>query len=222
VERDVVFTEPGGLATSAAREVAGLDGLVTVTDPDGRILAATEARLRQRARHTGILLAAAFADARVAPGTPLAVVDPAGSVVLANTDAAALLGTPADVPAFAPTHRWTPQFATLPRLVRRAVERARQDSRWAGSTQIFVPFLAARVPVSVRPVSAGTQVIGLLLAFGSPGGNPPFGSARTISSSVSRTSALSPAGWSPCGTTGGSCSTRARSALPRLTATMSG
>jgi sigma-54 dependent transcriptional regulator, acetoin dehydrogenase operon transcriptional activator AcoR len=273
IERDVVFAELGGLATNAAREVSGLDGLVTVADPAGRILAcwgsprlrrraadsnlapwstwsewasgtngmgtalecrhpvmvrgpehwcrafhpwvcagvavrdvvthdplavlniscwkaslpdavlpwlrnaavATEAKLRQRARHTGVLLAAAFADARVAPATPLAAMDPAGNVVLANTEAAALLGTPADVPACAPTHRWTPQLPTLPRLVRRAVERTRQDPHWAGSTQIFVPFLAATIPVSVRPVSTGTQVIGVLLAFGSPGGNPPFG-----------------------------------------------
>jgi PAS domain-containing protein len=273
LERDAVLTELGGLATRAAREVSGLDGLVTVTDPDGRILAswgsqrllrhgadsnlapwstwsewasgtngmgtalecqqpvmvrgpehwcrafhpwvcagvavrdvithdplavlniscwktplpdtvlswlrdaatATQAKLRQRARHTGVLLAAAFADARAAPATPLAVVDPAGNIVLANTEAASLLGTPADVPAYAPTHRWTPQLPTLPGLVRRAVERARQDPHWAGSTQIFVPFLAAPIPVSVRPVSAGAQVIGLLLAFGSPGGNPPFG-----------------------------------------------
>ena len=273
IERDVVFTELGGLATSAAREVAGLDGLVTVTDPGGRILAAwgsqrllhhgadsnlapwstwsewasgtngmgtalachhpvmvrgpehwcrafhpwvcagvavrdvithdplavlniscwktplpdmvlqwlrnaataTEAKLRQRAHHTGILLAAAFADARVPPATPLAAVDPAGNIVLANTEAAALLGTPADVPAYTPTHRWIAQLPTLPQLVRRAIERARQDPQWAGSTQVFVPFLAAPVPVSARPVSAGNQVIGLLLAFGSPGGNPPFG-----------------------------------------------
>src|SRR5205085_5161299 len=39
IERDVVFTELGGLATNAARELSGLDGLVTVTDADGRILA---------------------------------------------------------------------------------------------------------------------------------------------------------------------------------------
>jgi sigma-54 dependent transcriptional regulator, acetoin dehydrogenase operon transcriptional activator AcoR len=273
IEHDVVFAELGGLATNAAREVAGLDGLVSVTDPGGRILAcwgsqrlvrhgadsnlapwstwsewatgtngmgtalecphpimvrgpehwcrafhlwtcagvavrdvvthdplavlniscwktplpdavlpwlrnaatATEAKLRQRARHDGVLVAAAFADARVAPATPLAAMDPAGHVVLANTEAAALLGTPADVPAYQPTHRWTPQLPTLPQVVRRAVERARQDPHWAGSTQIFVPFLADTVPVSVRPVSAGPQVIGLLLAFGSPGGNPPFG-----------------------------------------------
>lgn len=273
IERDMVFTELGGLATNAAREVSGLDGLVTVTDPGGRILAAwgsqrllnygadanlapwstwsewasgtngmgtalecnhpvmvrgpehwcqafhmwvcagvavrdvvthdplavlniscwktqlpdtvlpwlrnaataTETKLRQRARHTGILLAAAFADARAAPATPLAVVDPAGNVVLANAEAAALLGTPADVPAYAATHRWTPQLPTLPLLVRRAVERACQDSNWAGTTQIFVPFLAAPIPVSVRPALTGNQVIGLLLAFGSPGAHPPMG-----------------------------------------------
>ena len=39
IEHDVVFAELGGLATNAEREVAGLDGLVTVTDPGGRILA---------------------------------------------------------------------------------------------------------------------------------------------------------------------------------------
>ena len=39
IKNDVVFTELGRLATAAAREVDGLDGLVTVADPDGRILA---------------------------------------------------------------------------------------------------------------------------------------------------------------------------------------
>jgi transcriptional regulator of acetoin/glycerol metabolism len=63
-----------------------------------KVAAATEAKLRQRAHHSGTLLAAAFADARVSPATPLAVVDPAGKVVLANSEAAALMGTPADTP----------------------------------------------------------------------------------------------------------------------------
>src|ERR1700760_2802004 len=39
IEHDVVFAELGGLAASAEREVDGLDGLVTVADPAGRILA---------------------------------------------------------------------------------------------------------------------------------------------------------------------------------------
>ena len=270
IDHDVVFAELGGLATAAAGEVDGLDGLVTVADSDGRILAswgsrrilhlaadrnlapwstwsewasgtngmgtaleshrpvmikgpehwcrgfhpwvcagvavrdvvtqeplavlniscwrtslsddvlpwlrkvaaATEAKLRQRAHHSGTLLAAAFADARVSPATPLAAVDPAGNVVLANSEAAALMGTPADTPAYAPAHRWTPQLPALPRLARRAIERARQDPRWRGSTQVFVPFLGTTVSVAVRPVFTGTRIIGVLIAFGSSEGDP--------------------------------------------------
>jgi hypothetical protein len=273
IDHDVVFAELGGLATTAAAEVEGLDGIVTVADPDGRILAswgsrrilhlaadsnlapwstwsewatgtngmgtaleshrpimvrgpehwcrgfhgwvcagvavrdvvtqdplavlniscwrtslsdavlpwlrtvaaATEAKLRQRAYDSGALLAAAVADARVPPATPLAAVDPAGKVVLANSEAAVLMGTPADTPAYAPAHRWTPQLPTLQRLARRAVERARQDPHWTGVTQVFVPFLDTPVSVAVRPVFAGTRVIGLLMAFGSPDDQPAFG-----------------------------------------------
>jgi sigma-54 dependent transcriptional regulator, acetoin dehydrogenase operon transcriptional activator AcoR len=275
IKNDVVFAELGGLATYAAREVDGLDGLVAVADPDGRILAswgsqrilrlaedsnlapwytwsewasgtnglgtaleshgpvmvrgpehwcrgfhpwtcagvavrdvvthdplavlniscwktslpdtalpwlgqaaaATEAKLRRRAHQNGTLLAAAFADARVAPATPLAAVDAAGKVVVANGEAAVLLGTPADTPAYAPAHRWTSQLAILPRLARRVIERARQDPLWSGSTQVFVPFLDTSISVAVRAVFNGTQVIGALLAFGSPDADPGFGAS---------------------------------------------
>ncbi len=40
LEHDVIFAELGGLAVSAAREVDGMNGVVTVTDASGRILAA--------------------------------------------------------------------------------------------------------------------------------------------------------------------------------------
>jgi sigma-54 dependent transcriptional regulator, acetoin dehydrogenase operon transcriptional activator AcoR len=129
--------------------------------------AATEAKLRLRARHAGTLLAAALADAREAPGTPLAAVDTAGKVVLANTAAAVLLGTPADAPAYAPAHRWMPQVPAVLQLTRRATARARQDPDWSGSTVLYVPFLDQPLAVVVRPVFDGTQVIGALLSFGS-------------------------------------------------------
>ena len=119
--------------------------------------AATEAKLRQRARHAGTVLAAAFADARVAPGTPLAVVDPAGNVVLANSEAAVLLGTPADTPAYAPTHRWTSQVPALRQLTLRVLERARQDPGWSGSTRVHVPFLGAPMSVAAVPSSTGPR-----------------------------------------------------------------
>lgn len=277
MEHDVVFAELGGLAASAAGEVGGLDGLVTVADADGRILAswgsrrirrlgadsnlapwytwsewasgtngmgtalesqgpvmvrgpehwcqgfqtwtcagvavrdvvthdalaalniscwkttlpdtvllwlrkvagATEAKLRQRAHYSGTLLAAAFAEARVAPGTPLAAVDVAGNVVVANSEAAVLMGTPADAPACTPTHRWKSQLPALPQLARRAIERARQDPKWSGATQVFVPFLDTPIPVVVSPVVTGTEVIGALLAFGSSGGRPAPGASSS-------------------------------------------
>jgi hypothetical protein len=266
IEHDAVFAELGGMAASAAGNV-GSDCLVTVTDPDGRVLtsygsqrvlrlaadsnlaqwyawsewasgtngmgtalesrgpvivagpehwcrafhswicagiavrnvvtdeplaalgiscwknslpgtalpwlrkaaATVEAALRQRATQAGTLLAAAFADSRRAPSAPLAAVDVAGNVVLANTEAAVLLGTPADTPAYAPADRWTPHVPALPQLVGQAMGRARQDPHWSGSTQVFVPSLDAAVPVAVRPVTTGNQVIGALLAFGSAG-----------------------------------------------------
>jgi PAS domain-containing protein len=139
--------------------------------------AATEATLRRRARHTGALLAAALADARETPGTPLAAVDRVGKVVLANTEAAVLLGTPADAPAYAPSDRWIPQVPALLQLTRRATARARQDPGWSGSTLLYVPFLDQPLPVAVRPVLDGSQVIGALLAFGStedPGFSEPL------------------------------------------------
>ena len=40
IEHDAVFAELGGLASLAAREVDGLEGVVTVADSDGRVLAA--------------------------------------------------------------------------------------------------------------------------------------------------------------------------------------
>jgi hypothetical protein len=163
----------------AVRDVVTRDSLATLTISSWRTplrdavlpwlrraATTTEAKLRQRARHTGTLLAAALADTREAPGTPLAAVDTVGKVVLANTEAAVLLGTPADAPAYAPSDRWIPQVPALLQLTRRATARARQDPGWSGSTLLYVPFLDQPLPVAVRPVLHGSQVIGALLAFG--------------------------------------------------------
>jgi hypothetical protein len=264
MEHDAMFAEIGGLAASAAREVDGLDGVVTVADSEGRVLASwgsdratglasdanlapwaawsewscgtngmgtalethapvlvrgaehwcagfhlwtcagvavrdvvtddplavlniscpddslpdavlpwlraaaesARAKLRQRARQSGILLVAAFAEARLPATTALAAIDLAGKVVLANREAAVLLGTPADAPAYTPVHRWRPAIPTVPQLTKHVARCARQDPEWAGTTQIFVPFLRAAIGVAARPVFCGTQVIGTLLAFG--------------------------------------------------------
>jgi hypothetical protein len=172
--RDVVTREPLAALTVSCHGTPLADGV----PPWLRgVVAATEAVLRRRAQHTGTLLAAAVADARTAPATPLAAVDAAGKVVLANSEAAVLLGTPADSPACTPAQRFTPQVPGLPQLVRRATERARQDPGWNGSALVHVPLLDSPLPVGVRPVFSGTQVIGALLTLGaaepSGGGEPP-------------------------------------------------
>jgi sigma-54 dependent transcriptional regulator, acetoin dehydrogenase operon transcriptional activator AcoR len=148
-----------------------------------KAVATTEATLRRRAGQAGTLLAAALGDSRLAPSKPLAAVDVAGNVVLANTEAAVLLGTPADTPAYAPADRWAPCLPALSQLVGQAMGCARRDPHWSGETQMFVPFLGASVAVAVHPVFIGAQIIGALLAFGSPdspdkapGSDPPLGS----------------------------------------------
>ncbi len=161
--RDVVTDEPlAALAVSCWK--TSLPG--TALSWLRKAVATTEVTLRQRASHTGTLLLAAFADTRLAPSTPLAAVDVSGNVVLANTEAAVLLGTPAETPAYALADRWAPHLRGLRQLVRQAMGCASQDPRWSGGAQVFVPFLGAPVPVAVRPVAAGRQVIGALLAFG--------------------------------------------------------
>jgi hypothetical protein len=163
--RDVVTRDPLGALEISCWQTPLSDAVLPWLQ---RVAAATEAKLRQRAHHTGTLLAAALTDARMAPATPLAAVDTAGKVVLANGEAAVLLGTAADTPAYAPAQRWTPQVRALTQLVHRATERARQDRCWSGSTLVYVPFLDAPLSVAVRPVFHGAQLLGALLAFGPP------------------------------------------------------
>jgi hypothetical protein len=168
--RDVVTHEPLAVLNVSCWRTPPPDAVVPWLS---RVAAATEAKLRQRARHTGTLLAAAFADARLPSATPLAAVDTAGKVVLANSEAAVLIGTPADTPAYAPAQRWTPQVPGVPELVRWVTERARQDPRWRGSTRVYVPFLGTPLSVAVRPVLTGTHVgvpdVGVPDAGASPG-----------------------------------------------------
>lgn len=60
----------------------------------------------------------------------------------------------------------------LSQVIRQAMGCAEQDPRRSGATQVFVPFPGAPVPVAVRPVAIGRQVIGALLTFGSADEDP--------------------------------------------------
>src|SRR5918997_2147993 len=117
--------------------------------------------LRQRARDSGAELAAAFAQTRARSGQALAVLDASGRVVIADEEASLFLGVPARVPALDPAVRWKPSL-NLDRLARYAVEQARADHGWVGSTQIVNELSNEPCRITLRPVFLADQPIGTL------------------------------------------------------------
>ena len=321
IKNDVVFTELGGLATAAAREVDGLDGLVAVADPDGRILASWGSRRILRLAedsnlapwytwsewasgtngmgtalesHGPIMVrgpehwcrgfhpwtCAGVAVRDVVTHDPLAVLNiscwktslpdtalpwlskaaapPRRSCGGGRTTTAPSWRRPSPTPGWRlrrrsprwtrpgtscwptarprfclglrPTPRRMPrptagpsQLAILPQLASRVIEHARQDPHWSGSTQVFVPFLDTFFSVAVRPVFNSTQVIGAVLAFGSPDADPGFEAASgdpLLGSAPAQPDAEP--GHRPCGKIDGLSWTQARSASSRRITTTSG
>jgi hypothetical protein len=132
--------------------------------------------LRQRARHSGSELAAAFTQARARTGEALAALDASGKVVIADDEASLFLGVPARVPALDPGARWDSGL-DLRRLARHATEQARLNHGWVGSTQIVTQLSSEPCRISLRPVFLADQPIGTLVAFGSAEGDPLEGEA---------------------------------------------
>jgi hypothetical protein len=127
--------------------------------------------LRQRARHSGAQLAAAFAQTRPGAGQALAVLDANGKVVIADETASLFLGVPSRVPALDPAVRWQPGL-DLGRLARHAIMQARSDHAWVGSTQILTALSDEPSRLTLRPVFFGGQPIGTLAIFGAEHGDP--------------------------------------------------
>jgi sigma-54 dependent transcriptional regulator, acetoin dehydrogenase operon transcriptional activator AcoR len=134
--------------------------------------ATMQAGLRKRERQSGIELVAAFARAAAGARGPVAALDMAGRVVIANHDAGLLLGVPSRTPAADPASRWVSQVPELAGLARHAGRQAHCDPHWRGSTRVYIPFTQAPLQVSVTPVFQARQMIGLLLTSGSADGDP--------------------------------------------------
>src|SRR3954464_4233106 len=122
--------------------------------------------LRQRARHSGAELAAAFAQTRARSGQGLAALDARGRVVIADEEASLFLGVPARVPAFDPAVRWKGGL-NLEGLARHAIKQARLDHGWVGATQIVTELASEPRRLTLRPVFLAAQPIGTLALFGS-------------------------------------------------------
>jgi hypothetical protein len=136
-----------------------------------RAVSGARSILRQRARHSGAELAAAFTRARTRSGPALAAIDANGKVVIADEQASLLLGVPSHVPALDPAVRWQPAV-DLRRLARHATEQASDDRDWVGSTQIVTWVSSEPCRLSLQPVFLADQPIGTLALFGADGGDP--------------------------------------------------
>jgi sigma-54 dependent transcriptional regulator, acetoin dehydrogenase operon transcriptional activator AcoR len=131
--------------------------------------AGVQASLRERERASGTELVAAFARAAAGAAGPVAALDMAGRVVIANDEAALLLGVPSQTPAVNPASRWAAEAPEIAAVARQAARQARIEPGWTGTARIYVPFTQALLPLTVTPVFQARQVIGMLVSGGGAG-----------------------------------------------------
>ncbi|GAA1082353.1 LytTR family transcriptional regulator DNA-binding domain-containing protein [Pseudonocardia alni] len=138
----------------------------------GTAASATQRILRQRARGDGTELIAAVNHARSLTTAPLAGVDPAGRVVVADDTAGVLLGIPGSTPAPDPAVRWRPELPEFIRAARYAAGQAGRDAGWTGSTQILTRLSREPMTISFRPVFLAGHLVGNVVSFGVSEGEP--------------------------------------------------
>lgn len=137
-------------------------------------VAKTQRTLKSRARDCGAELVAAYTQARTRSGAPLAAMDTAGKVVIADDTASVLMGVPASTPAVDSTLRWNPGLPELIGAARYASKQAAGNPDWVGTTQVFTHLADEPTPISIRPVFTYGRLIGNLVWFGtSDGGQLP-------------------------------------------------
>ena len=138
----------------------------------GNVATMTQRILRRRAKDDGGELIAAFNHIRSGSSAPLAAVDPAGRVVLADDTAAVLLGIPGSTPAPDPAVRWKPELPEFIQAATYAAEQAARNPDWAGSTQIYTRLTNEPTPISFRPVFLSGHLVGNVVSFGVSDGDP--------------------------------------------------
>lgn len=137
-------------------------------------VARTQRTLKRRARDSGAELVAAYTQARAHSSAPLAAMDTAGKVVIADDTASVLMGVPASTPAVDATLRWNPGLPELIGTARYASRQATRNPDWVGSTQVFTHLADEPTPIGIRPVFTFGHLIGHLIWFGaSDGGQVP-------------------------------------------------
>ncbi|MBK1789416.1 DNA-binding protein [Prauserella cavernicola] len=167
--RDVVTREPvAALNISCWRSELP----ATVGAWLGNAATLTQRILRRRAKDDGAELMAVFNHTRSGSSAPLAAVDAAGRVVLADDTAGLLLGIPGSTPAPDPAVRWKPELPEFIRAAKYAAEQAAHHPGWAGSTQIFTRLAQEPTSISFRPVFLAGHLVGNIVSFGVATGDP--------------------------------------------------
>ncbi|MFJ7217461.1 LytTR family transcriptional regulator DNA-binding domain-containing protein [Amycolatopsis sp. NPDC098790] len=138
----------------------------------GNAATKTQRILRRRAKDDSAELIAAFTQAKAASPAPLAAVDAAGRVVLADDTAGVLLGIPGATPAPDPAVRWKPELPEFIRAARYAAEQAKRNRAWTGSTQILTRLASEPTSISFRPVFLTGHLVGTVVSFGVSDGDP--------------------------------------------------
>jgi hypothetical protein len=167
--RDVVTREPVAVLNISCwrGELPGAVGAWL-----GNAATNTQRILRRRAKDDGAELMAAFNHVKSGSSAPLAAVDPAGRVVLADDTAGVLLGIPGSTPAPDPAVRWKPELPEFIRAAKYAAEQAARNPGWAGSTQIFTRLASEPTSISFRPVFLSGHLVGTVVSFGVSDGDP--------------------------------------------------
>lgn len=133
-----------------------------------------EQDLHRRAVGEAKLVVTAFQRERTDSSGPLVALDRGGQIIAANDVALSMLRLPADAPAsrgaLEPGERSRPEIPELSDVVRWASGRATRNPQWSGYAQLTVA--EGALPATLRPITAGNHVVGMLCAFGLQEGEP--------------------------------------------------
>ncbi|MFD2419831.1 DNA-binding protein [Amycolatopsis pigmentata] len=136
--------------------------------------AGVEAEIRRRTVWEGGIVVQRFTDIASRSDGSFAGFDLGGHAIVADEAAQSLLGLRVDAPMVDAARRARPDIPELPGLIRWATERSLSSPQWTGHARLHTMGPGEVVPVSLRPVFAANQLVGVLCEFGSDEGEERY------------------------------------------------
>lgn len=169
--RDAVTDSPVAMI-NVSRWCAGIPS--HVTSWLAQAAAGVEAEIRRRRVWEGEIVVRKFADVTSRSSGSFAAFDLGGRAVVADEAAQSVLGLPGAAPTVDIADRPRPDIPELPGVIRWATRRSLVSPQWTGRAQLLAADPDEVVPVSLRPVFAANQLVGLLCQFGSQDGDEHY------------------------------------------------